>query len=138
MDRERILSKIAELEGYLEELRTILPKDFEEFQKIEKKRACERLLQIAIEAVMDICYLLVRDLRLGLPSDEEDILDKIEEAGIIQGELQETLRKMRGFRNILVHEYGRVDDWIVYQMTTQGFESFDRFRKTVLRFLYSG
>jgi uncharacterized protein YutE (UPF0331/DUF86 family) len=138
VDRERILSKIAELEGYLEELRTILPKDFEEFQKIEKKRACERLLQIAIEAVMDICYLLVRDLRLGLPSDEEDILDKIEEAGIIQGELQETLRKMRGFRNILVHEYGRVDDWIVYQMTTQGFESFDRFRKTVLRFLYSG
>lgn len=138
MDRERILSKIAELEGYLEELRTILPKDFEEFQKIEKKRACERLLQIAIEAVMDICYLLVRDLRLGLPSDEEDILDKIEKAGIIQGELQETLRKMRGFRNILVHEYGRVDDWIVYQMTTQGFESFDRFRKTVLRFLYSG
>jgi uncharacterized protein YutE (UPF0331/DUF86 family) len=138
VDRERILSKIAELEGYLEELRTILPKDFEEFQKIEKKRACERLLQIAIEAVMDICYLLVRDLRLGLPSDEEDILDKIEEAGIIQGELQETLRKMRGFRNILVHEYGRVDDWIVYQMTTQGFESFDRFRKTVLRFLYPG
>jgi len=138
VDRERILSKIAELEGYLEELRTILPKDFEEFQKIEKKRACERLLQIAIEAVMDICYLLVRDLRLGLPSDEEDILDKIEKAGIIQGELQETLRKMRGFRNILVHEYGRVDDWIVYQMTTQGFESFDRFRKTVLRFLYSG
>lgn len=110
MDRERILSKIAELEGYLEELRIILPKDFEEFQKIEKKRACEHLLQIAIEAVIDICYLLVRDLRLGLPSDEEDIFDKVEKAGIIQGELQRTLRKMRGFRNILVHEYGHVDD----------------------------
>ncbi len=137
MDRERILSKIAELEGYLEELRIILPKDFEEFQKIEKKRACERLLQIAIEAVIDICYLLVRDLRLGLPSDEEDIFDKVEKAGIIQGELQRTLRKMRGFRNILVHEYGHVDDWIVYQMTRQGFESFDMFRNAIFHFLRS-
>ncbi|MDI3525786.1 MAG: Ribonuclease HepT-like [Candidatus Atribacteria bacterium] len=82
MDRERILSKIAELEGYLEELRTILPKDFEEFQKIEKKRACERLLQIAIEAVMDICYLLVRDLRLACPVTKKTFLTKLKRLGL--------------------------------------------------------
>lgn len=55
MDRERILGKLRALDTYLAELQEILPQSFEEFQKIEKKRACERLLQISIEAVIDIC-----------------------------------------------------------------------------------
>ena len=47
LDRERILAKIDELEGYLHDLRTIAPESFTVYQQIEKKRACERLLQIA-------------------------------------------------------------------------------------------
>ncbi len=43
LDRDRILSKLAELDGYLNELQSIAPKSFEEFQQIEKRRACERL-----------------------------------------------------------------------------------------------
>lgn len=59
LDRERILGKLDELEGYLHELRQIAPAVLEEYQQsIEKRRACERLLQIAIESVIDICHLL--------------------------------------------------------------------------------
>jgi hypothetical protein len=36
---------VSELEGYLKELHVIAPQSFEEFRQIEKKRACERLLQ---------------------------------------------------------------------------------------------
>lgn len=50
LDRERILTKLADLEGYLTELRTIAPRSFKEYLRIEKKRACERLLQILVEA----------------------------------------------------------------------------------------
>ena len=45
LDRERILAKIDELESYLHDLRTIAPESFTVYQQIEKKRACERLLQ---------------------------------------------------------------------------------------------
>lgn len=135
MDRERILGKLRELETYLAELQEILPQSFEEFQKIEKRRACERLLQISIEAVIDTCYLLVRDLRLGLPGEEEDLFEKLERAHVIERDLRQTLRRMRAFRNILVHEYGHLDDRIVYQMATQGFASFEAFRNAILHFL---
>ncbi|MCS7274912.1 MAG: hypothetical protein NZ610_05890 [Candidatus Bipolaricaulota bacterium] len=51
LDRERILGKLDELEGYLHELRQIAPAVLEEYQQsIEKRRACERLLQIAPSA----------------------------------------------------------------------------------------
>ena len=59
LDRERILARIDELEGYLHDLRTIAPESFTVYQRIEKKRACERLLQVAVECVIDICGLIV-------------------------------------------------------------------------------
>ena len=57
LDRERLLGKMEDLEGYLKELREILPASFEEYKKIEKRRACERLLQVSIECVIDISRL---------------------------------------------------------------------------------
>jgi hypothetical protein len=63
LDRERILTKLDEIDGYVRDLRTIAPQGFAEYRQIEKKRACERLLQIAVECVIDICNLFVAGLR---------------------------------------------------------------------------
>ena len=54
LDKKRILQKIDELDRYLEELNQIKPASFNEYKNsIEKKRSCERLLQISIESVID-------------------------------------------------------------------------------------
>ena len=135
LDRERILAGIDELDGYQRELVQILPSSFDEYQKVEKKRACERLLQIAIETVIDISHLLVKGLRLGLPAEEDDLFEKLAGAGIISLETKETARRMKGFRNILVHRYGDIDDRIVYEMATERLGDFEAFKKEVLEAL---
>lgn len=132
VDRERVLAKLDELEGYLRDLRTIQPSSFDQFRQVEKRRACERLLQISVEATIDICHLLVSGLRLGLPAEEDDLFTKLEQAGILSPGTAETLRQMKGFRNILVHEYARVDERIVYEMATTRLGDFDTFRLEVL------
>lgn len=84
LDRERVLIRIDQLEGYFRELHEIIPGDFAAYQKkVEKRRACERLLQISVDAVIDVCHLLVMGLRLGIPSEEDDLFEKLEIAGII-------------------------------------------------------
>lgn len=135
LDRDRILAKIDELDGYLGELRQVAPATFRAYQAIEKKRACERLLQIAIEAVIDICGLLVAGLRLGLPAEEDDLFERLAAASILSNEVIAKLRSMRGLRNILVHEYGRVDDRIVFDVIRNELGDFDAFREAVLRTL---
>lgn len=135
LDRERILAKVDQLDGYLKELRQIAPSSFDEYRKPEKKRACERLLQIAIEAVIDICHLLVTGLRLGLPAEEDDLFEKLAQAGIISPQMKETVKRMKGFRNILVHEYGDVDDQIVYEMASERLGDFEAFKKEILQAL---
>lgn len=135
LDRERILAKIDQLDAYIAELTEIAPKSFTEYQQVEKKRACERLLQISIEVVIDICNQFVSGLRLGLPAEEEDLFRKLVEAHTITKEMGEKLREMRGFRNILVHEYAQVDDRLVYEAVKTKLEDFTLFRRDILVYL---
>jgi uncharacterized protein YutE (UPF0331/DUF86 family) len=132
VDKERILVKIDRLDRYLDELRDIMPESYESYQNIEKKRACERLLQVSIESVLDICAQIVIELRLGLPSEEDDIFEKLKQAKIIFSATKETLKRMKGLRNILVHEYGRIDDRLVYDVLKNKIEDFDAIRKEIV------
>jgi uncharacterized protein YutE (UPF0331/DUF86 family) len=135
LDRERILGKIDQLEGYLRDLRTIVPQDFAAYQKVEKRRACERLLQLSIEAVIGVCHLLVTGLRLGIPAEEDDLFEKLVAAGVISPQTRETLKEMKGFRNILVHEYARIDDRMVYEVARSRLGDFETFKEEILRYL---
>ncbi len=115
LDRERVLAKLDALHGYERELRLVLPSNLEEYiASVEKRRATERLLQVSIECVVDICGQFVAGLRLGLPTEEESLFDRLGQAQVFSAELIRRLRAMRRFRNILVHEYGEVDDKIVF------------------------
>jgi uncharacterized protein YutE (UPF0331/DUF86 family) len=117
LDRERILAKLDALHGYERELSAVLPGNLNDYTtSIEKKRATERLLQVSVESILDVCGLFVAGLRLGLPAEEENLFDRLEQAGVFSPDLIRILRAMRRFRNILVHEYGAVDDKIVFQL----------------------
>ena len=131
VDRDRVLAKLDEMRGYVDELRSIAPPTLQDYRGVPVKRACERLLQIAVECVIDVCQLLVSGLRLGLPGEEEDLFEKLEAAGVFAPETVRTLRRMRGCRNILVHEYGRVSDEIVFETIRAGLDDFDAFDRAV-------
>jgi len=136
LDRDRILAKLDELDGYGRELRQIVPQTFEEYlQKVEKRRATERLLQISVECILDVCHLFVSGLRLGLPAQEDDLVGRMDAAGLISPDLAGLLRRMRRFRNILVHEYGEVDDHIVFETARERLADLVRFRGEILKAL---
>jgi len=136
MDKERILSKIAELKNYLKKIREIVPKNFEEYEEDEiKRRACERLLQISIECVLDVCDMIFSNLKLGIPSKEEDIIEKLEKEKVISKKTSEKLKSMKGTRNILVHKYPYVDDEIIFQILIKELKDFDVFIEEIIKFL---
>jgi uncharacterized protein YutE (UPF0331/DUF86 family) len=135
IDRDRILAKLDELDGYLDELRSIAPDRLEEYLKVEKRRACERLVQVSVETAIDVCGLLVTALRLGLPGDEDDFFDKLMTRGVVSGPMGDTLRRMKGLRNILVREYGRVNDALVFETVRTRLDDFAMFKREILTFL---
>lgn len=136
MDKKRILTKVDELDSYLEELEGIKPIEFEDYvNSVEKKRACERLLQISIEVLIDICNILISELKLGIPSDEDEVFSKLENKKIISKKMSDILKEMKGFRNILVHKYGAVDNEIIFEMLNEKLGDFDKFKNEIILFL---
>ena len=93
IDRDRVLAKLDALDGYLGELRTIAPSDIAAYAQIEKKRSCERLVQMSVEATIDACAMLVTGLRLGLPGEESDLFDKLARHGVITPGMADTLKR---------------------------------------------
>lgn len=132
IDKERILSKVDELDTYLNELHQVLPEGLNEYQKVEKKRSSERLLQLCVECTIDICKLFVVGLRLGLPSEENDLFDKLQKKGIISQQMHSVLKEMRGLRNILIHEYAIIDDELVFRVMKTRLGDFGRFKNEIL------
>lgn len=129
LDKDRILAKIDEFDGYLKELDQVVPANFEEYKRIEKKRSCERLLQLCIECLLDISSMFVSGLRLGLPSEENDLFNKMKKKGLISEDIARLLKQMRGVRNILIHEYAIIDNKIIYDILKTQLKDFDRIRK---------
>ena len=124
LDNERILVKLDDMNSYLIELRHIVPENFSDYQRIEKKRSCERLLQLCIECSIDICKLFVSGLQLGLPYEENDLFDKMQKSKLLSKEMVSLLKEMRAFRNILIHEYAHVDDELVFEKAQTRLDDF--------------
>lgn len=83
---------------------------------------------------MDVSAMLVKEMRLGLPYQEEDFLDKIS-GTVLNPDLVMKLRKMKGFRNVLLHGYSRIDDERVYEILTRDLGDIVEFKEAVIDFL---
>lgn len=132
MDRERILTKLDELNNYLKEIKEDYPSNFQEY--LRNKRKYERLLHLSIEVVIDVSSLILKGRGSGVPADEEGIFDKLIQDKVFDREFGETLKEMKAFRNILVHRYGEIDDKKTYNQLNN-LDDFKEFKKQVLSYL---
>ena len=119
----RITDKIEEISEFLEELKSIIPSSFEEYKSsIEKKAACERYVEKIIEAVTDLAFLIIKDKKLRIPEDDIDAFNILLENNIIDSDLAARLKNAKGMKNIISHQYGKIDDEIVFEAITQELE----------------
>lgn len=71
------------------------------------------LLLSAIEGCIDVAQHLCAVNGWGPPSDNGDAMAVLGAHGILDSATSTAMRRAVGFRNVLVHEYIRVDDEIV-------------------------
>ena len=138
LDLERIIDKMDDLEKCLRELGEYLPEDVEGYLRSGmRRRACERAFQLAGENLLDICNMIISDEGLGMPRDSRDSLRKLASHNILSESLALRLEELIGFRNLLVHQYGRVDDSRAYKQLYSESGDFYEFLEGIERFITS-
>ncbi len=107
-DEDLIRKKLAFIEACLRDLRE-LARPEKISTDLKERRFVEHTLQIAIQAVQDIGSHIVSDEKLGEPRTNAELFDKLARNDWIKQETSQNLRKVIGFRNVLVHGYTDVD-----------------------------
>jgi uncharacterized protein YutE (UPF0331/DUF86 family) len=69
----------------------------------------ERKLQLATQACIDLGNHLIAHFGFETPKDYKDIFEILAKEGVISKDLSSNMKKMAGFRNILVHDYLSID-----------------------------
>lgn len=120
---KRIKDKIIQIEKFFEELKDIVPSNIDKYRpNLEKKAACERYAEKIIEAVVDLAFLVIHQKKFKLPEDDIDAFNILCENKFIDNNLAIKLQHAKGMRNIIVHEYGRINDDIVFHSITEELE----------------
>lgn len=132
--RDIILSKLNRLDeyvSYLNELRRYTRTQFIQDYRIHG--LAERYLQLSIEVTIDVSRLLLICFEFERPENNHEAFELLYKNKFISKKLFEKIRNVAGFRNILVHDYMKIDHAIVYRALQDGIKDFMAFKKAVVR-----
>ena len=123
---ERILNKLSEAMDSVNLVKENFPETYESFLEMSRleRDGIYKNIEFAIQNILDICAMVLKDENLRIPGSDDVMLDELEEAGVMDGGVIETIKEMKGFRNQLVHRYGFVDDKIAYEDIKTGLQDF--------------
>ncbi|MDD2421908.1 MAG: DUF86 domain-containing protein [Heliobacteriaceae bacterium] len=95
----------------------------------------ERLLQTAIESVINIATHLIAAHRWPVGETYKDVMQVMADQDVVNRDLLPALVKMVRFRNLLVHVYWEIDQRQIYQILQTGVEDLAEFGREVTEFL---
>ena len=133
VDRDLIRRKLADLDLYVRQLSEYRDVTVEEYRgDWRTQRVVERTFQMAIEVCVDVASHVIADRRLRVPATYAETFDVLAEAGMLEPALHALMVRMCGFRNLIVHEYARLDAGKVVRVLREGLQDLDRFKDVVL------
>ena len=138
VDETLILRKLAELDEYtsqVKEYEQITVAQYLDDWKIP--RIIERTLQMMIETCLDIASHIIADKELRVPTSYSDTFKVLHEEKIVSSELFSALDRMAKFRNVVVHQYEKVDAEIVVGILKKDLKDFMDYKNAIVGFLKS-
>ena len=109
-DRDVVESKLTFLREYLVDLNEYQAVSLSDYKKNKKEqRFVERTIHLACESCLDISAHIISTGGLREPRDNKDLFLVLYENRIISEPVYEAMTKMAKFRNIIVHDYARID-----------------------------
>lgn len=110
VDRDLVMSKAGLVRKHLNRVELKCSVDLPAFlADLDRQESVLFNLQMAIQNCIDIAAHIISEEGLGVPGSTNEMLYLLEENGYIDSTLTEKMAKAVGFRNLIVHEYAKID-----------------------------
>lgn len=123
-----IENKISSAKKYLKILdryKKYSKKEIEE--SIDLRGTVERHLYLAVQSAIDLGEAVISLKEFRKPSSMSEIFSILNEESVIDKDLSDELSKMVGFRNIIVHDYEKIDYDILYDILKNKLKDIEEF-----------
>ena len=139
VDKDLILAKASSVKRHLrriEEKRNIDLKIF--LNDIDRQESILFNLQMAIQKCIDIAAHIISDEGLGVPGSTNEMFYLLEENAYLPGDITEKMVKSVGFRNLIVHEYDKIELGQVFEIAKNDIKDLNEYLKSIFQRLGLG
>ncbi|MQL53285.1 DUF86 domain-containing protein [Desulfofundulus thermobenzoicus] len=123
---KKLRQKAADMRRALADLSPYAEMAVDQYLKDRDRVAASKYyLLVATEAAIDICNHLAARLAKQAPDSYAECFEILAQKNIISAPLAERLVRMARFRNLLIHQYGDVDDRKVHEIICYNLDDLD-------------
>lgn len=135
LDRESLFYKLEKIRANVTKLRELGKLSYRTFlNDIEHTATAERLLQTAIEAMLDVGNHLIAVKGWLAPQEYRDVFLILQRNAVLPAKDAQRYVAMVGLRNRLVHAYDEIDYRQIHRLLRTELNDFDRYVRSILRY----
>ena len=131
-DKDILWSKISSMQKHVDRIKAKRHVDLSQFlQDIDRQESVLFNLQMAVQNCVDLAAHIVAEEGLGVAGSTSELFYLLEEQGYIGQDLTERMIRAIGFRNLIVHEYGKLDLEAVFRVSQENITDLEEFARTI-------
>lgn len=127
-----IENRISSIKKYLKTLERYRGFSIDEIlNDVDKKGAVERYLYLATQSAIDLADATISYKKFRKPTSMSESFHILNEEEVIPSDLTEKMVKMTGFRNVVAHDYEKIDYEVVSSILQEGLKDIETFTKII-------
>ena len=134
VDRDLILMKAGSVRRHLSRVVEKRNTDLQTFlNDIDRQESILFNMQIAIQNCTDIAAHIISEEGLGVPGSTSEMFYLLEENGYLDGELTGKMVKAVGLRNLIVHEYSKIELEQIFEVAKKDMDDLNDYLAAIFK-----
>ena len=134
VDKDLILAKAGSVKSHLNRILEKRNVDLDNFIKdIDRQESILFNIQTAVQNCIDIAAHIISEESFGVSGSTTEMLYILEKNGYLDNDLTQKMVKAVGFRNLIVHEYGKIELEQVYAIAQDDINDLNEYLKAIIK-----
>ena len=134
VDKDLLLAKASSVRRHLKRIQEKSKIDLKTFlSDVDRQEIVMFNLQMAIQNCVDIAAYIISEEGFGIPDRISEMFYLLEENSYLDNQLTEKMVKAAGFRNLIVHEYAKIEMKQVFDIAQKDITDLNEYLKSIIK-----
>jgi uncharacterized protein YutE (UPF0331/DUF86 family) len=134
VDKDLLLAKASSVKRYIKRIEEKSKIDLDTFlSDIDRQEIVLFNIQMAVQNCIDIAAHIISEEGLGIPGSTSEMFYLLEENAYLDKQITEKMVKAAGLRNLIVHEYAKVEITQIFDIAKKNITDLNEYLKVIFK-----